>query len=96
MKKLQEIKFPEHLWISLAQGLMLGEQVDSIQHEAMMYPTNKSKMNKIISTLTAKVAEPKIWAMLVQAIHDSGQAVMAKKLAQDPEVGVPCPDDDDD
>ena len=91
MKKLQDIKFPEHLWISLAGGLELGGQVESIQHETMMYPTNKSKLNKIISILTAQVEEEKIWKMLVQAVHASGEPLKAKELAQDPEVDVHCP-----
>ena len=94
MKKLQDIKFQEHHWDDLAEGLMLGGQVESIRHETM-YPTNKSKLNKIISILTAQVEEKKIWKMLVEAVHESGEPLKAKELAQDPEVDVPCPKDDD-
>ena len=86
LHKLQKHKFPEHKWMNLATGLMLGSRVPGIVSE------NSSDLSRLIALVnhwTANSDEGSRWKTLVDAVNDSGEYIVAKNLAQD--VGVHCP-----
>ena len=86
LHKLQKHKFPEHMWINLATGLMLGSRVPGIESENR---SNLSRLIALVNHWTANYDEGSRWKTLVDAVNMCGEYIVARNLAQD--VGVPCP-----
>ena len=96
LNKLQAIKFPEYKWEKLANGLMMARMVEEIEATCN---SNTAKLNKLIGKWANRVdGKPaaETWGKLVGAVWGIGEKTLAKKLAQDREVNVPCPVEDED
>ena len=91
ISKLQSARFPEHKWQNLANGLVLGGEVDRINASS-----STAKLNKVITMWTDREVskeETQLWVILIKAVKDSEESRVAMKIAK--EVGIEVDDDAD-
>ena len=86
--KLQQHGFPDHEWMRLARGLMMGGKVG--KYSGLI--DDCAKLTALVTDWAANVEMEERWQTLVNAVGMSEQKMVAKKLAKD--VGVPPPEDD--
>ena len=77
---------------------MMGKAANTIQDDPTAI-NDRQRMNKLIEKWANKVYGKPVeetWKTLVCAVRDCDEKKAAMKLANDPEVNIPYPDEDED